>query len=167
MQSIYLTYIDTRCFIYLGDLKYLPWRELLPNAASIDMLIAPAVVGKLDRRKVSRNGKRRCDRSWAALDLIEAASLRHSPSGRIDWNRWRVLDPTRADNPLAAAHIHLIGASTGGRRVQSTTWVMGTSLRDGRRKTLLRHSTRHGTPIRTLTLRSGRDRMIDLSIHKM
>lgn len=113
-------YIDTNCFIHLRDLKDLPWSDLLEDASEIELVVAPVVIDELDRLKTNREGKRRRDRSRAALDLLEAASiepghvvplkigpksltLRLLQGRRIDWDRWPDLDPARADDQLVAS----------------------------------------------------------------
>jgi len=113
-------YVDTNCFIHLRDMKDLPWSDLLEDAQEIEIVVAPVVIDELDRLKTNREGKRRRDRSRAALDLLEAAStqpdhvlslkttpteltLRLAPGRRIDWDRWPDLDPTRADDQLVAS----------------------------------------------------------------
>ncbi len=112
-------FIDTNCFIHLRDIKDLPWREIYPDATSLNIYVAPVVISELDKHKVSSR-KRLRDRSRAALNLIERASsnegmcltLRTSPINinlviadghPVDWATYPQLDSSRQDDHLIAA----------------------------------------------------------------
>ena len=60
-------------------------------------------------------------------------------------------DHTPAD-AFAARDIHFVAAAHIAASVENLH-VHGKNLHDGRRKPLSRHSTRHGNPVRTLTLK--------------
>lgn len=40
--------VDTNCFIQARDLKDLPWREIFPDAARVEVVVVPTVVEELD-----------------------------------------------------------------------------------------------------------------------
>lgn len=111
-------FVDTNAFIQMRDLKDLPWRELFPDALTIDILISQTVIDELDRLKTGTNERRR-NRARLALRMINAASetadfslpLAHSSlalrlviaTGPIpDWSALPKLDRSRADDQLVA-----------------------------------------------------------------
>lgn len=112
-------FVDTNCFIQLRDLKDLPWKELLPAATTIVIVVASVVMDELDAKKHDRNQRVR-NRARLALNLINEASradgmelalktsaklgvmLRLSEVGRLDWASLPQLDPTRPDDILVA-----------------------------------------------------------------
>lgn len=111
-------FVDTNAFIQLRDLKDLPWRELFPAAAAIDILVSQTVIDELDRLKTGTNERRR-NRARLALRLINTASedsgfnvtLPHNAldlrlviaMGAVpDWSALPKLDRNRADDQLVA-----------------------------------------------------------------
>lgn len=119
MKRSYRVFVDTNIFIQLRDLATLPWRDLLPDAAEIAIMVARPVVEELDRFKTSPRDRLR-KRSRFALGLLDAAaeapgrelllrdkpvriSLCIAPRKSLDWSRFPDFDPSSADDRLVAA----------------------------------------------------------------
>ena len=75
MKRSYRVFVDTNIFIQLRDLATLPWRDLIPDAAEIAIMVARPVVEELDRFKTSPRDRLR-KRSRLALGLL-AVSYTH------------------------------------------------------------------------------------------
>lgn len=112
-------FVDTNAFIQLRDLADLPWRELLPDADHVAILVARPVIEELDRFKVSNRTRLR-DRSRRALAMIDEAgeiegrtlvlkerpirvTLTIAPRRRPDWSRYPDLDEASNDDRLVIA----------------------------------------------------------------
>ncbi|KQM27901.1 hypothetical protein ASE57_06060 [Sphingomonas sp. Leaf11] len=112
-------FVDTNAFIQLRDLADLPWRELLPDADHVAIMVARPVIEELDRFKVSNRTRLR-DRSRRALAIIDEAgggegrtlvlkerplliTLTIAPRRRPDWSRYPDLDETTNDDRLVIA----------------------------------------------------------------
>jgi PIN domain len=113
-----ILFVDTNAFIQVRDLKDIPWRDLFPGVIAVDLMVADAVIGELDKHKISTNERRRT-RARLALQLIDRASLQPeralvlknapvrvrlvvSTSARIDWSAYTRLDPANPDHQLVA-----------------------------------------------------------------
>tara|TARA_R110000850_G_scaffold136540_1_gene257720 strand:- start:1579 stop:3009 length:1431 start_codon:yes stop_codon:yes gene_type:complete len=111
-------FIDTNGFIQFFDLQQLNWKEALPDAEEIIVLVSGVVIEELDQHKNSSNQRRR-DRARSALRMIEAASeqvdlmlllrqkapkviLKIHVGPRPDWESLPDLDPSRNDDKLVA-----------------------------------------------------------------
>ena len=111
-------FIDTNSFLQLKDFNQIAWRTLFPKAELITLFVCSAVIGELDKHKVSTNQRRR-DRARKALKLIDDASAskdmtlsvrRSAPTvelaiwtGKPVWTDFPDLDPASADDYLVAA----------------------------------------------------------------
>lgn len=119
MKPSYTVFVDTNVFIQLRDIATLPWKDLLPDASAITIMIARPVVEELDRFKNSSRDRLR-KRARLALALVDAAasapdrklSLRDKPISiglclaprkSPDWTVFPELDPASADDRLVAA----------------------------------------------------------------
>jgi hypothetical protein len=110
--------LDTNAFLQLRDLKDLPWHELIPGVAGVDLIVTNGVIKELDAQKTGSSRRRR-DRARAALALVDAAlntgsfavELRRQPMtirlvvstvGKIEWSNFPQLDPAKVDDQLVA-----------------------------------------------------------------
>jgi PIN domain len=113
-----ILFADTNGFLQVRDLKDIPWRDLFPGAEAIDVMVAPSVIGELDKQKSGTNQRRR-DRARLALQIIEKASrapdlalvIRDKPirvrivistAPRFNWTEHPNLDPANPDDQLVA-----------------------------------------------------------------
>jgi len=112
-------FVDTNAFIQLRDLADLPWRELLPDASHVAIMVARPVIEELDRFKSSTKTRLR-DRSRRALAMIDEAAeaegrtavlkekpirvtLTIAPRRRPDWSRYPDLDEGSNDDRIVVA----------------------------------------------------------------
>jgi hypothetical protein len=110
-------FIDSNVFLQLRDIKDLDWHDKLDVQGWIEIVVAPVIIGELDKKKVDRNSRLR-DRSRAALALIEGASaatgtrielvarprltLHLTNPLVVDWSKTPTLDRTSNDDMLVA-----------------------------------------------------------------
>lgn len=110
--------VDTNAFLHLRDFKDLPLFDLLPGHDWIEIVVIPAVISELDRKKDERSNQRVRNRSRSALDLIEQAAsafghrlvLRDQPkltvrpdnSPQPDWSALPTLNSASTDDQLVA-----------------------------------------------------------------
>jgi len=119
MTATRTIFVDTNAFIQLRDLADLPWRELLPGADHVAVMVARPVIEELDRFKVSTKARLR-DRSRRALAMIDEAAetdertvvlreqpprvtLTIAPRRRPDWSSYPDLDEGSNDDRLVVA----------------------------------------------------------------
>ncbi|HEX8416299.1 MAG TPA: PIN domain-containing protein, partial [Methylobacterium sp.] len=119
MTATKTIFVDTNAFLQLRDLADLPWRELLPGADHVAIMVARPVVEELDGFKTSTRTRLR-DRSRRALALIDEAAeadgrtkvlkerpvrvtLTIAPRRRPDWSGYPELDVASRDDRLVVA----------------------------------------------------------------
>ena len=66
-------FIDSNIFLQCRDIKDLAWHSVLGVTGWVEIVISPAIIGELDKKKIDRNPRLRT-RSRAALAQIEQAS---------------------------------------------------------------------------------------------